>query len=211
MRSWTTTGRLVLEKVIALVSEERKKNTRDHKLSLLPSTTKLRLWLLPYPCFPDTTKVDHQCKVFANEMVELLDDFLTPEANLMRWPGIAEDACTVSDFLNKAEEQLHVALYIGKLTGSSDGAGGLRSSAQNFVRIAVAMKLIGCGREILKKPSKDALVEDVVRGVVNMVEEWQCHFDEGIREKVAEWRRTQSDLWKILNGQRLRHTSVVVK
>jgi hypothetical protein len=33
---------------------------------------------------------------------------------------------------------------------------------------------------------------------VNMVEEWQNHFDEGIREKVAEWRRAQSGLWKIL-------------
>ncbi|KFZ05992.1 hypothetical protein V501_07832 [Pseudogymnoascus sp. VKM F-4519 (FW-2642)] len=196
--AWTTTGRLVLEKVTVLVSDKRKKNIRERKLSLLPSTTKLRLWLLPYPCFPDTTKVDHQCKTFANEMVELLDDFLAPEANLMRWHVIAEDACTVSDFLNTAEEQLRVALYIGKLTGSSDGAGDLRSSALNFVRIAVAMKLIGQGREILEKPSKGALSEDVVRGVVNMVEEWQNHFDEGIREKVAEWRRAQSGLWKIL-------------
>ncbi|OBT75831.1 hypothetical protein VF21_05528 [Pseudogymnoascus sp. 05NY08] len=205
MRSWTTSGKIILEKIIALVSEKRKKNTLDHKLSLLPSTTKLRLWLLPYPCFPDTTKIDHQCKTFANEMVKLLDDLLTPEANLMRWPGIAEDACTASDLLNTAAEQLRVALYIGKLTGSSDEAGDLRSSALNFVRIAVAMKLIGRGREIIEKPRKGGLLEDVVRDVVNMVEEWQSHYDEGIREKVAEWRRAQSGLWKILNGQRLRH------
>ena len=193
--AWPTTGRLVLEKVIALVSDKRKKHARNHKLSLLPSTAKLRLWLLPYPCLPYTTKVDHQCKTFANEMVELLVDFLTPEANLLRWPGIAEDACTVSDLLNTAEERLRIALYLGKLTGSSDGAGSQKSSAMNFVRIAVAMKLIGHGREILEKPG-DLL--DVARGVVHMVEEWQSHFDEGIREKVAEWKRVQSDLWKIL-------------
>ena len=199
MRSaWAKTGRLVLEKVIALVSDKRKKHIRDHNLSLLPSTTKPRLWLLPYPHLLDTTTVDHRCKTFANEMVGLLDDFLTPQASLMRWPEIAEDACTVSDMFNTAEERLRIALYIGKLPESSDGVENLRSSALNFVRITVAMKLIGDGREIFEKSSKDVLFEDVVCGVVNMVEGWQSHFDEGVREKVAEWRRARRDIWKIL-------------
>ncbi|OBT63582.1 hypothetical protein VE03_07022 [Pseudogymnoascus sp. 23342-1-I1] len=193
--AWAAATRLVLEKVTVMVSDRRKKHTRDHNLSMLPSTTKLRLWLLPYPCFPATSKVENQCKKFAKEMMALLDDFLTPEANLLRWPGIAEDACSVSDLINTSEEQLHIALYIGKLTRSF-GAGGQRSLALTFVRIAVAMKLIGQAREILELPKKGALFEDVVRGIVDMVKEWQGHSDEGIREKVAEWRK--SGVGKIL-------------
>ncbi|KAL5354898.1 hypothetical protein ACLOAV_000989 [Pseudogymnoascus australis] len=187
--AWSIGNKIVLETVIALVSEERMEHTRDHKLSILPSTTKLRLWLLPYPCFPDTAEVDHKCKDFADEMVELLDDFLTPEANLLRWPRIAEDACTVYDLINTSKERLRIASYIGNLTKSSDGAGGQRSLALNFVRIAVAMKLIEEGRELLEMSSKDAWIEDVVDGVVNMVKGWQSHSDEGIREKVAEWKK----------------------
>ncbi|KFY67230.1 hypothetical protein V496_01669 [Pseudogymnoascus sp. VKM F-4515 (FW-2607)] len=187
--AWSIGNKIVLETVIALVSEERMEHTRDHKLSILPSTTKLRLWLLPYPCFPSTVEVDHKCKDFADEMVELLDDFLAPEANLLRWPRIAEDACTVYDLINTSKERLRIASYIGKLTKSSDGAGGQRSLALNFVRIAVAMKLIEEGRELLDMSRKDAWIEDVVDGVVNMVKGWQSHSDEGIREKVAEWKK----------------------
>jgi hypothetical protein len=60
--TWQKSGRLVLEKVTTLVIAKKKKHTREHKLSIFPSTIKLRLWLLPYPCFPDPAEVDLQCK-----------------------------------------------------------------------------------------------------------------------------------------------------
>lgn len=196
--TWQKAGRLILEKVVALVLDKKKKHTLEHKRSILPSMVKLRLWLLPYPCFSVTAEVDHQCKVFVKEMEKLMDTFLTGEANVLRWPQIAKDALTVSKLLNTAEERLCVALYIGKLMGSSDRAGDQRSSALNLVRIALAMKLVEDGREGLKETSKHASLEDLVRRLQKMIEEWQTHFDEGIREKVADWRREQKDLCKIL-------------
>ena len=134
--AWNKTGRVVLEKVTGLVTDKREKYARNDNRSILPSTTKLRLWLLPYPCFPNTTEVDNQCKTFAKEMEELLYGFLTPVGSALRWPRIAEDALTVSEMLNTAEERLRVALYIGKLTAALDGAADQRSSAMNFVRLA---------------------------------------------------------------------------
>ncbi|KFY23404.1 hypothetical protein V493_05875 [Pseudogymnoascus sp. VKM F-4281 (FW-2241)] len=42
----------------------------------------------------------------------------------------------------------------------------------------------------------------VVPGVSNMVEAWQSHFDEGIRDKVAKWKREQSEVWDVLVTKR---------
>lgn len=94
---------------------------------------------------------------------------------------------------------LLIALYIGKVTGSS---GGQRLSTLDVVRIAVAMKFIVHGREILDNPGRISMSKGVVPDVSNMVEAWQSHFDEGIRDKVAKWKREQSEVWDVLVTKR---------
>lgn len=185
---WQKTGRVVLEKVTALVIEEKKKSTQGHKFRILPSARKLCLWLLPYPCFPDATEVDYECKNFAEEMERLLKTFLTGEGDVLRWSKIAEDTTTVSMLLNTAEERLRVALYIGKLSISLDGTEDQRASALNLVRIALSMKLIEDGREGLNS-IKSASSEDLVQRLKAMTMEWQRHSDEDIRENVMNWKR----------------------
>lgn len=201
---WQKSGRLVLEKVTALVIDKKKKHAREQKLSIFPSTIKLRLWILPYPCFPEPAEVDHRCKSFAEELDELLDTVLEGEANMLRLPGIARDASAVSKMLNTGEERLRVASYIGRLVRSPDRAGDQRSSALKFIRVTLAMKLIEDGQESLKKIGGSALPEQekahvvLVRCLQEEIEEWQGDSDEAIREKVAEWRTAWKNLWKIL-------------
>jgi hypothetical protein len=202
--TWQKSGRLVLEKVTALVIDKKKQHTREQKLSIFPSMIKLRLWLLPYPCFPDPAEVDLQCKFFAKELDELLDTVLEGEANMLRLPRIAEDVFAVSKMLNTDEERLRVASYIGRLVRSSHRAGDQRLSALKFIRVTLAMKLIEDGQDSLKKTSNGALPEQekahavLVQRLKKWIEEWQSDSDEAIREKAAEWRTAWKNVWKIL-------------
>jgi hypothetical protein len=155
--TWQKSGRLVLEKVTTLAIDKKKKHTQEKKLSIFPSTIKLRLWLLPLPCFPDPAEVDLPCKIFAEELEELLEHVLEGEANMIRLPGIAQDVFTVSDLLNTDEERLRVASRIGRLERSSERAVDQRSLALAFLRITLAMELIEDGYGGLKKTSHGAL------------------------------------------------------
>jgi hypothetical protein len=195
---WQQSGKIVLEKVTALVVEKKNEYSRDQNRRILPSATRLRLWLLPYPCFPPAAEVDVQFKAFVVKMEGLLDSFLEGEANVLRWPQIADGAFAVSEMLNTDEERLRVALYIGKL---ADNAGEQRTAAMNFVRVAVAMKLIEDGRDGLKKSGKGTVADErkeIVRRIRDRIGEWQGGDDESIREKVGEWRRKQRSLWESL-------------
>jgi hypothetical protein len=196
--SWQKHGRIVLQKLITLVLERKTKG--EIKRSILPSTTKLQLWLLPYPCFPDPAEVDGQCIIFVRELEELLITLLQGDFNVLRWPKIAEDAFTVSKLLNTDEERLRVASLNGSLRGERDQI----SSALNLVRVGLAMKLIDDGRGWLRKTGKGPLPQEMkamAQGLKMRVEEWQSNSDEGIREKVADWKRDRKDLWKTLMSE----------
>ncbi|PMD39311.1 hypothetical protein L207DRAFT_635244 [Hyaloscypha variabilis F] len=196
--TWQKSGRLVLEKVTALVIDKKK------KLSIFPSKLKLRLWLLPYPCFPEPAEVKHQYKTFAVELEELLENVLESEANMIRLPRIVKDVFTVSDLLNTDEERLCVASHMGKLARYSDRAGSQRSWDLQYIRITLAMKLIEDGQDGLKKTSHGASSEQekshliLVQCLKKEIEEWQSSGDEAIWEMVAEWRVAKKDLWKVL-------------
>ncbi|KFZ25270.1 hypothetical protein V502_00253 [Pseudogymnoascus sp. VKM F-4520 (FW-2644)] len=194
---WQKSGRLVLEKVTALVINMKEEHAQERRRSILPSATKLRLGLLSYPCFPGPAKLDQQCRILAIELRAELDVALTGESNVLRWPRIAEDAFTICNHLNTAEEQLRVALHFGKLRGPSSGAGNQTSSALDFVKVALAMKLIEYGQRDLVA-SKSAASEYLVRSLRGRVEEWQCALEEGLREKVMDWQGAQNEIWKNL-------------
>jgi len=94
---WQTTGRVILERVIALITEKKNKNAREHKRTTLPSVLKLRLWLLPYPSSPNSQYLDSQCKTLVNELETLLDSSLQGETSLLHWPKIVKDSLTISE------------------------------------------------------------------------------------------------------------------
>lgn len=188
-------GKVVLEHVIALLLDKKAKPGRK----LLPSATKLRLWLLPCPCFPEAAEVDSECRALSAALEKLLDSFLEGEANVLHWPQIAEEAFTVSEMLN-TDEELRVAVCIGDLYDSGDGI-DQRTSALKLVRLALAIVLIVDGEDWLKKSGKDTSSEH--RGSLRLalrsrVVEWQSHFDDTIRGKLEDWRRKNKALWEKL-------------
>jgi hypothetical protein len=200
---WQDSGQLVLVRVAALVFQKKTEHAREKNLSLLPSTTKLYFWVLRYPCYPAPAELDIQCKRFVDEMGSLLDASLKGEANVLRWPKLAQEAFTVSQLLNTNEEKLRVALHIGRLVKSSDETDEQRSSALNLIRVAVAMKLIEDGQGGLTKDGKGTTKErkmELVQGLRKRVEEWQSDSDEDIREKVGGWRRAERKLWQSLTN-----------
>jgi hypothetical protein len=100
---------------------------------------------------------------------------------------------------------LRVALYIGELIVSSDGASDQRLSALNFVRVALAMKLIEDGQGGLKKDGKTTLSEQKLNLILRLrdiVMKWQGDSDEDVREKVADWRREKKNLWNSLTSDK---------
>ena len=200
--TWQETGRIVLQQVLVLLLDRKNTHEREHKRSILPSTMQLRLSLLQYPCLPEAAEVDNDCESFAKQLEDLLETFLKVEANVLQWPKIANDAFTISVLLNTNEERLRTASYIGELLDSSGRARDQRTSALNFVRVALAMKLIEDGQEALNKIGKGKLTareKKLVQCLRRRIEEWQDDFDEGIREKVADWKRERKDVWEKLN------------
>ncbi|KAH8809315.1 hypothetical protein F5884DRAFT_677068 [Xylogone sp. PMI_703] len=196
---WQKTGRLILERVITLVSNTKKRDIEEQKRRVLPTTTKLKFWLLPYPVFPNNEESDSQCKAFAEQLEEMLDSALSSDHEVLHWHKIAEDAATISTLFNTPEEQLQIAFYISDLTNPSNRARDQKSSALKFIQITLAMKLIEEGQEGLKKTSKEStLVEDLKQRLKRRIEEWQSDLDEGIRERVLNWRRQQKEIWGIL-------------
>jgi hypothetical protein len=196
--TWQSTGRRILENVHALVVSRKYKYTAEHKRSILPSVTKLGLWLLPYPCFPISTEVDDQFKLFAKDLKELLRTTLEGDKYVLRWSRVAEDAFTISEIFNTDEERLRAALYIGRPLPSLDRASDQLSLALNLIQVALAMKLIENGWYSLKTAGKNPLSEiekDLMQRLKQMVVEWQSDFDDGVWEKVANWRRDKKDLW----------------
>lgn len=169
---------------------------KEHKPGvLLPSAIKLRLWLLPYPCYPELAVLETECETFVEELGTLLETFLTGELDVLRWPRIAEDAATVSDLLNTSAERLCVATNIGKLARSSDaGADAQRSSAVNLVRVSLALKLIKDGMDGENVTGKDQRNKAFLplREVVN---DWTGVPDEAVQDMVNDWKRTSKGRW----------------
>lgn len=202
---WQTTGRLILERVIELITEKKNKNAREHKRTALPSIMKLRLWLLPYPCFPDPQGIDSQCKTFVNELEALLDSFLQGETSLLHWPKIVKDSLTISESLNTPEEQLCIALHLGQFQTTSPNAFlDEKTSALNLVKLGLVMKLIEQGAEGFMKSRIHGVVselgKEIMKGLKKMVEDWSESEDEEVRDAVQAMKgRTGvfSEFWKI--------------
>ena len=194
---WQQTGRPVLKKVAALVLHERNKQEQLQKRNVLPSASKLQIWLLRYPCFPDADEIEHECQAFANELTTLLNTILKSNSDVLRWRKLIEDSLTVSQLLNTEEERLIVAYYIGEVEPKSSGPSTQLLQALNFIRVTLAMKLIEDGRNGLTGNEKGRNVEKLkglARRLKKRIEEWQIDPNEAIRERVMEWKKHQKQL-----------------
>jgi hypothetical protein len=201
--TWQNSGRLVLAKVLAVVIEKKDEHTQAQKRTIFPSTTRLRLLLLPYPCFPTGAEIGHQCEIFVHELEDLFSSVLKEEDNVLRWPMIAKDAFAVSKLLNTDEKRLCVAYYAGNFVTS---ARNQTSLAMNFVKIALVLKLVDDGQGGLKGSGND--MSDRKKGnwilrnqLKEMIENWDIDDDEGTREIFMEWKRDRKGVWEKLTCQ----------
>ena len=194
---WQRTTRLLLERIIVAVSDMKQKLLAEGKHCVLPSTMKLRLWLLPYPCF-DSAKIGQQCQGFVRELDKLLSDLLDGDNNILRWNKIANHASTACKLLTTDEQRLSVALHIAELIGCSAGLQDRTSSALNLVRITLVMKLIEDGRNGLTESAKPTMSENLVQDLRKRFQAWQNDGDELLLEKLSDWRQEQNSLWEVL-------------
>ena len=195
VETWEKRGRHVIEKFIALITEKKAEHARAGKRSILPSTTKLQLWLLPYPCFPDAAVLDEQCEGFATDLEEVLG-FHLQGSSALHWPRLVEEASVISKLLNTDEERLRVGLYLGDLEPSKDET----ATALNFVKLTLAMHLVEHSQGAFKTPQREET--ELLRQLRERVKEWYSSPDEETRYKVGEWKRAQKSLWTEIMGDK---------
>ncbi|KAF2234776.1 hypothetical protein EV356DRAFT_514911 [Viridothelium virens] len=198
-RKWRESGRVALEKVLSILARIRDRHEGEDIRRILPSTTKLQLWLLPYPRFSDTQRAGEEWKIFVKELENLHLDLL-PE-NTLRWPQIAEDTYAISEFLDTDAERLRMASCIGEqaLRPKHDAADPL-SSALILVRVALVMKLIEDGKNGLKT-SKGSLSEEarvIIQSLQEVMTGLQGSPNGFIRENTAAWKKEHKSLWNDL-------------
>lgn len=194
---WQRTTRILLDRIIVVVSDMRQKLLAEGKHCVLPSTMKLRLWLLPYPC-SNTAEIGKQCQGFVRELDKLLSDFLDGDNNILLWNKIANHASTACKLLTTDEQRLSVALHMSELIGCSAGVQDRTSSALNLVRITLVMKLIEDGRHGLVEGTKPTMPENLVKDLKKIFQAWQNGGDKLLLGMLTDWRQEQKDLWTIL-------------
>ena len=194
---WQRTTRVLLERIIVAVSDVKHRLLTEGKHCVLPSTMKLRLWLLPYPCF-DSAEISQQCQGFVKELDKLISDFLDGDNNILRWDKIANHASTACKLLTTDEQRLRVALHMAELIKCSAGVQDRTSSALNLVRITLVMNLIKDGRNGLTESAKPTIFEQLVQDLRQRFQAWQNDGDELLLEKLTDWRQEQNNLWGFL-------------
>lgn len=212
---WKVTLRPVLEKCKLLLETRKAEFKEQGKLTILPSIDLLNHWLLPYPSYPESEKEEiAQCTTLARKLETNISHALDREGGLLRWPKILDEACTVVNIINTGVERLRVAAVIGKLVEGEGVENVQRRLGLNVVKMGVAMKLMekawerkeewfvdldvvkkrGGGKAGELKWEKGERGKMMVMGAVlgdvkGMLGEWRFFKDEGVRERVEEWRR----------------------
>lgn len=176
-RRWMDThGRFVRHS-----SNEIGKRKTQETHQILPSRTKLELWLLPFLASDgddDNNAVDFVVQL-ESTVLRLLED---SESEILGWLAMADDVATISGLLKTDKLKAKVASEFGKLSNSSnnkdtvtDRAAGsvVREQARqalDLIKVDVAMRIFDKCTEL-----------EIIKGV-------------GGRERLTEWRTCGSDL-----------------
>ncbi|KAK8001670.1 hypothetical protein PG991_013892 [Apiospora marii] len=206
---WNSKGRVVLERMAALVTAKKEAYRREGVHSLLPPTTTLRLWLNPFTGATSGQEIDGACREYAMSLRGTMQTLLEG-GNHLQWHKIAEEAKNCDGYMVNDEEQLRVALHLGQLATTTDTAttattvtSGNTLSALNLVQVSVAMHLIRTGKSFVTKIADDKedkpnpkVVEKrhLAGRLGEMVGTWLRSEDEMVREMALEWKREQRDL-----------------
>lgn len=173
-KRWYNSCRVIMLQVIGMIRNKRQQG----RLLILPSTTKLELWTL---FSMGWYKSDSSCEAFASTLENhLLAVLQEDETCTLRWPEIARVTCDeIQDILNKDEERLRVARYIGRIGQAdklSDGISRQVRVASDLVKLEVALKLI---EQCDKKKIGDSLKPQL--------EGWRKCESDAIRNRVFQW------------------------
>lgn len=173
-KKWYNNRRIIAMKVIDLIRNKRQKGRR----LILPSTTKMELWLL---LSVGWYSADSKCEAFASRLEEhLLAVLQEDESRTLSWPEIARVACDViPGILNTDDERLRVACHIGRVSHADqipDGTSQQVRGALDLVKLEVALELIG---QCEKKKIGDS--------VKRQLEEWRECESHAVRNRVFQW------------------------
>jgi hypothetical protein len=181
---WLTDCRPLLERVVRMIESKRTSawvKDPERKPSVLPSTAKLKLWLLTYP------RPGQRDGAEGEELGEDLVDWLKEQAHSTRsLDAVVNTALTITERLAPAQT-LGVALAVAT---SFDG----HERDVYSLRIVVARGLIGkVGRDKFKKATeKDVESKNKLR---ELVLGWEKSESEEVREMCLEWKVKDRALW----------------
>lgn len=178
-KRWYDNRRLIAHKVIKLVRNKRQQAPR----LLLPSTTKLELWLL---FTKGWYSADDSCIDFASRLEEhLLAVLQEDETCALRWYEVARATWEVIKAVVIAkDERLRVAYHIGRLGQAGQAAAETSRQlmvALDLVKLEVALELIG--------PCKKDKIGIPMRGRLG---DWRACDSDTIRRRVFQWEANRS-------------------
>lgn len=156
-------------RIVRHISEEIGKRKETHRI--LPSRTKLELWLLPFPV-SDDNKSDYDETEFVVQLestvLRLLED---SESEVLGWSAMADDVGIIPGLFKSDKLKARVASEFGKLSDSNDNIDATAAKqALNLIKVEVAMRLFDQCTDV-----------EVVKSAQG-------------RERLTEWRTCGSDL-----------------
>ena len=166
--AWLENGRPVLERIISRIESLRTPEwQRDPRRepAVLPPTFRLRLWLLSYPDYPSATaKSSDKCKIFAEELVALIDEIVSRNTTYhedLQHLVTAASRCPPKD-------KACVACHLGSLSSVSSS-----TSTVDLLRVELA--------DTLFKGAKLPLNGDVRKAAGEVLGSWRASEVEEIR------------------------------
>ncbi|KAK8110168.1 uncharacterized protein PG998_006625 [Apiospora kogelbergensis] len=207
LAAWDSKGRVVLERMAAMVADKKEANRKLGRQSPLPPLTTIRLVLHPFPRVPkDDEEADKLCDEYTTSLRQTLRSLL--ESNPPQWAQLAQEAKEAVSHTTPSECTLRVAGYLGQL--ETDATSPLHLSALNLLLMSVASHLLVNGKSRLAtpkvgannnnnmdkdEPSKRRAAEArlLARRLLDMVGTW-LQGDELVRDAALEWKRQQKEL-----------------
>ncbi|KAK8101961.1 hypothetical protein PG999_012335 [Apiospora kogelbergensis] len=206
LAAWDSKGRVVLERMAAMVADKKEANRKLGRQSPLPPLTAIRLVLHPFPRVPkDNEEADKLCKEYTTSLRQTLRSLL--ESNPLQWAQLAQEAKEAVSHTTPSECTLRVVGYLGQL--ETDATSPFHLSALNLLLMSVASHLLVNGKSRLAapkvgannnnkdkdEPSKGRAAEArlLARRLLDMVGTW-LQGDELVRDAALEWKRQQKEL-----------------
>jgi hypothetical protein len=198
---WKNNCRPLLEQAVQMVKSKRTPDwlqDSERKPSVLPSTSKLELWLLDYPSFH--TKERSVLKAQSRELGAQLNNWLREKRGRSRSTHLVEDVLTVTELLSPLE-----IVYVATVIGTPE----FRNESEEILRVDVAKAFIEkVGVDGIRKLEEPASA--LRRDVRDMVTKgWEKSLQEDVRQVCVDWRTKNRALWNEITKPRKEDGEVV--